>query len=128
MKKILSLMLVAMMCVTLCIGASASEVTENVIRIDNVEVIFESTSTLSMEEKQAIAAYLVYGESDAQAYGLMCTLFGHKNTTEYVTTISHGVLASGDRCLEQIWQLNICSRCDNVEQILVGEQYISCCP
>lgn len=128
MKKILSLMLVAMMCVTLCIGASAAEVTENVIRIDNVEVIFESTSTLTMEEKQAIAAYLVYGESDAQAYGLMCNLFGHKNTTEYVTTISHGVLASGSRCLEQIWEVNTCSRCGNVEQILVGEQYISCCP
>ncbi len=129
MKKLLSMILVIVMCVTLCIGASASGASENVIVIDNVEVIFDSTSTLSTVEKQAIAAYLVCGDSDVQTYNLMCTLFGHQNTTEYVTTITHCAQEQSPRCLRKIWEVNTCTRCDSsVESTVIGKQYIDCCP
>jgi len=129
MKKALLFLLTVVMCITLCVGTSAEESTENVIVIDDVEVIFDSASTLTMTEKQAIAAYLVYGGSDVQTYNLLCTLFGHQNTTEYVTTISHCASATAPRCLQKVWEVNTCTRCDSsVESRVIGEQYISCCP
>ena len=129
MKKALSFVLAAVMCITLCIGAFAEESSENIIIIDNVEVVFDSASTLSTTQKQVVAAYLVYGDSGVQPYNLLCTLFGHQNTTEYVTTITHCASATAPRCLEKVWEVNTCTRCDSsVESTVISKQYISCCP
>ena len=127
-KQTTLLLLVFALTISFCLHISAEGLDNNTIIIDNVHVIFSRNSALTDVEKQFIANHIVYGSSNAQTYGLICNLFGHKNTTEYVTTITHGINSTVPRCLEEEWKLIICSRCENVEETRLGYSYINCCP
>ena len=127
-KTFLPLFLTVICVMSFCFNASASDSTSNIISYGNIDMIFDSDSTLSYEDKLLIAEYIVNGTDDAQTYGLLCNLFGHKNTTEYVTTITHEVNATAPRCLSEDWELLVCSRCDNVEGTRLDYTYIYCCP
>lgn len=127
MKKFLSVILGIIICTYACLSISASDNNISVIEIENMDTIFNEDSVFSNDQKQKIAEFLVYGNSDIQTYGLMCTLFGHKYTTETVQTITHCVYSSAPRCLRQKYEVSICSRCDATEQTLISEQQIYCC-
>ena len=128
MKKIISLALALLLSVSFCIAASAVDV-ENTYFYGDVEVVFAEDSSFSEEMKQHIADYIVNGDDGATTYNLMCTLFGHKETSEVVLTTSHKVRATNPRCLQQMWEIHACSRCNEaLDQILLSETYIDCCP
>lgn len=128
MKKVL-LPILALFCIlSFCLHASASEDVLHVITINNVDIIFEEDSTLSDEAKQSIALLLTKEESCTQTYGLICNVFGHKNSTEIVTTITHCVNDANPRCLQERWEIVTCSRCGNTETTRIAYSLINCCP
>lgn len=131
MKKITSVFMVLMLFVlSATLITSASENPTVVITTDDAEytVEFENT-TLSDEQKQAIAEKLInYEEDSVQTYGLMCTLFGHDIEESTVSVITHKVRTSSPRCKREMYQVTICNRCDYQEQELTTTSYIVCCP
>lgn len=128
MKKIVLLLMTIVLSIGFCLHTSAIETDSNRIIVDNIEVIFDSDSTLSIDQKQIIAENLANGSSIVTTYGLICNVFGHKNTTEYVITITHGANSSIPRCLEECWEVITCSRCGKTETIRLDYNYIDCCP
>ena len=128
MKRII-LITIAIICITvLCVHPSASANQSFVIRIENTDVIFDNHTSLTEEEMQRIAVSLMHNEQNVQTYGLWCNLFGHKNQTEYVTTITHEVNPVIPRCLQERWEVITCTRCGNTEGTRLSYSYIDCCP
>ena len=129
MKRIFALTIAILISVFSCVNASAIESEMTVITIDNVDVEFSQNSLLTNEQKQNVAEKLVLGNDykAIESYGLTCTLFGHKYTTETAITVTHCVSSTAPRCLQQHWNIAVCSRCDNTEQTLVSQAYIHCC-
>lgn len=129
MKKFVLLLLVLTIAASFCLHISAADPEIDIITVNNVDILFDTNSALTYEEKQLIAEYLVNGDPGVQTYGLLCTLFGHKESTEIVTTITHRVRTTVPRCLEENWELVICTRCETViEETRFGQLYIDCCP
>lgn len=128
MKKLIVIVLTTILFAISCFNTFASENNSSSIIIDNIEVIFDSSSSLSTEDKQLIAEQLANENSTVQTYGLFCNLFGHKYTTEMVVTITHCVNPTSPRCLQERWEVSKCSRCDNTEQTLLSQIMIDCCP
>ncbi len=100
--------------------------------LDNFEVQFDTNSTFSAEEQEAIANYLVNSEDnattdEASTYGLICWISGHKLQTEVVVVIEHKVSATEPRCRKNVYDVSTCSRCDYVEEELIGSMMIDCC-
>ena len=131
MKKIRKISLFLMVVVlTLCstIGVSADSNSGNTYQIDNVTVIFDVDSQFSIEQQEVIANLIVNPEYGVAKANLICNIFGHKNTSETVVTITHKVLAETPRCLQENFTVTTCSRCDEstVERNSYG--YIFCCP
>lgn len=127
-KKIFTLFITVFCVLGFCVHTFAVYPTSNVVSLDDIDVIFDENSAWTFNEMQAIAKHLVYGTENAQAYGLVCNIFGHKNTTEYVTTITHSAYTTAPRCLEEQWELTVCSRCDNTESRRIAFTLIFCCP
>ncbi len=102
-------------------------------RFGDVEVLFDSTSALSAEQREAIAGVLAGVSEDgsvnggATTYGLTCTLFGHKLESEIVVTIEHKVYPTSPRCLRTVYEVFHCTRCDYVESNFVSSIYLVCC-
>ena len=128
MKRITLVVLVIACTICFCINTNAEEVDQYIVSIDNIDVIFDSDSLFSNEDKQVIAEHILFGQSNTQVYGLICNLFGHKTTTEFVTTITHEVNDTAPRCLEEYWKVTTCSRCDYVETTRISYGYKNCCP
>lgn len=128
MKKIALLFSTFVCVICFCVHPFAIDTSTNIVTIENVDVIFDSKSMFTAEEQQVIAEYLVTGTINVQTYGLICNLFGHKNTTEYVTTITHGAYSTAPRCLEEDWEIITCSRCNNTEATRIGFSLVDCCP
>ena len=132
MKKTLKRLMTVVMLVTLAIfatlGVSADSNTGNTYQIETVTVIFDTDSQFSVEQQEIIAQLLVNPEYGVSQANLICNIFGHKNTQEGVTTITHKVSATSPRCLKEFFTITICSRCNEstVERDAWG--YISCCP
>ena len=127
MKKLTAILLAVLLIVfNLGINVSATDAGNNTVIVDNVTVIFENDSSFSDDEKQAIAQFLV-NNTDIQTYGLLCSIFGHDNTTEIAVTITHCVNSTAPRCLEECWQVTTCSRCNETESTRISYSYINCC-
>ena len=71
---------------------------------------------------------LAYGDTGIETYGLWCNLFGHDYNVETVYTITHCVNPVPPRCLRQYYQVSTCTRCGYSESVLIGSDYINCCP
>lgn len=128
MKKVLSIFLACVCLAYCCISVSATDAKETVITVNNVDVIFDSSSSLTPEQQQIIATFLVNGESNIQPYGLICNLLGHNSSTEIVTSITHCVSSTAPRCLREKWEIVSCSRCgDIIEQTRLNYALIYCC-
>ena len=131
MKKIISVFIALVLCIfSAALITSASENPTVVITTDDAEytVEFENTN-LSEEQRTAIAHNLVFGKDDnAQTYGLMCTLFGHKTEQIKATKITHKVRTSSPRCKRDSYVITTCTRCDYYDEEYTGTSYIVCCP
>lgn len=116
------------MMISACVGITADEVGGNTYVFDNVTVVFDENSQFSNEKQEAIANLIVKPEYGVSATGLMCTLFGHKNTSETVVTITHRYNVESPRCLQEFFIVTTCSRCDETSVERTGFNYITCCP
>ena len=129
MKKIIALILVvvSLFCTT-SISVYAEDANENTVTVtvNEVEFIFDANTTEEYRSK-VIAHYFSHENDGATAYGLTCTLFGHKLESSVVSAITHKVRATDPRCLRERYNMQACSRCDYVTQSLIDSSYISCC-
>jgi len=128
MKKFISVLLAITILMSLNITVFASTPTSNVYIMGDKTIIFEESSAFTSEEQQYIAEFLTSQNSEQSTYGLMCNLFGHKNTQESVIAITHRVYENSPRCMQEIFLVTTCSRCNETSTELVSRTYITCCP
>ncbi len=128
MKKFVSILLVTVLMISASISVSADEMSGNTYNIDNVTVIFDENSQFSNEKQEAIANLLVNPEYGVATAGILCNLLGHKNTTETVVTITHCYNVESPRCMQEIFAVTTCSRCDESTVERLGYSFITCCP
>ena len=128
MKRLIVGFLVVVTLLCACVGVSADEATGNRYTVDGVTVVFDADSQFSVEQQEAIANLLVHPEYGTSTAGLMCTLFGHKNTSETAITITHKYNVESPRCLQENFVVTSCSRCGESTVERVSYKYISCCP
>jgi hypothetical protein len=129
MKKIIALMLVVISIFSvMSISVYAEDTTENTVTVtvNETTFIFDADTSDDFRNK-AIANYFNPENDDAAAYGLTCTLFGHKLESSVITTITHKVRATDPRCLRETYNTEVCTRCDYTNPILIGSEYITCC-
>lgn len=128
MKKIISiLMAVLMIFSVMSISVSAENAAETVVvTVDGIDFIFDANTTEEFRSK-FIEDYFNPGGDGAAAYGLTCTLLGHKLETSTVETITHKVRTTAPRCLEETHLVETCTRCDYVTRTTINSEYISCC-
>lgn len=130
MKRFITLFLAIIVVISMTLIASAKASTGRTIEIDGFSVIFDADSTFTVEEQQLIAEKIVSNNTEnkiATTYNLMCTLFGHKTTTETITVIEHCVRESLPRCIKSLQDVTTCSRCDYVTTDIVSSTYFYCC-
>lgn len=129
MKKIISLIMVIVSLFSIMsISVCAEDTSGNTVTVivNEVEFIFDSDTTEEFRDK-FIADYFNEDDGDTSAYGLTCTLFGHKYEESIVTAIIHKDKATDPRCLRQTYKMEACTRCTYARKTLMGETYISCC-
>ena len=128
MRRVTIILFTVILIICATLNISADEITGNTYQIDNITVIFDADSQLSVEQQKVIAQLLVNPEYGISQANLICTLFGHKNTMEGVTTITHKVLPDSPRCLEENFIITTCSRCKESIVERASYYYITCCP
>ena len=132
MKKLTKRLMLVVMVVTLTIcsilGVSADTIGGNTYQIENVTVVFDADSQFSTEQQENIAKLLVNPEYSVAQANLICNIFGHKNSTEGVTTITHKASATSPRCLKEFFTITTCSRCNESTVDRDAYYYITCCP
>lgn len=128
MKRLTIILMIITLAVCSTFGVSADEKVGNTYQIENVTVVFEADSQLSAEQQENIAQLLVNPEYGVTQANLICNIFGHKNTTEGVSTITHKVSATSPRCLEEFFTITTCSRCNESTVERNAAVYIFCCP
>lgn len=128
MKRIGLIAIVIVLTFFTTIGVSAEQTVGNTYEFENVTVVFDSDSQLSVEQQERIAQLLVNSEYGVSQANLICNIFGHKNTQEGVSTITHKVSTTSPRCLEEFFTITTCSRCNESTVERNGMAYISCCP
>ena len=129
MKKIIALMLVVISIFSvMSISVYAEDTTENTVTVtvNETSFIFDADTSEDFRNK-AIANYFSPENDGTAAYGLTCTLFGHKLESSVMTTITHKAKATDPRCLQERFNVEVCTRCDYTNPILISSTYISCC-
>ena len=130
MKRYITFFLAIVVAISTILITSATSSTGTAIEIDSFEVIFESDSSFTAEEQQLIAEKVISNNTDnekATTYNILCTLFGHKTTTESITVIEHCVREAQPRCTKSLQDVTTCSRCDYVDISVFSSTYIYCC-
>lgn len=129
MKKIIAIvMVVVSLFSVMSISVCAEDVNEDTITITVNETEFTFDANTSEEYRnKVIAHYFNDGDEDVAAYGLMCTLFGHKLESAVIQTVTHKVRATDPRCLRERYDTEACTRCDYTNAVLISSVYISCC-
>lgn len=128
MKKIIALMLVVISVFSvMSISVYAEDTANNsvTVTVNETTFIFDADTSEDFRNK-AISNYF-NPENDGATYGLTCTLLGHKLESSVMTTITHKVRATDPRCLRETYNVEVCTRCDYTNPILIGSSYISCC-
>ena len=129
MKKALTVLLAILITISSLLSVSAADTSGNVYVFDGITIEFSADSSFTAEEQAVIVQQVVAGTDNSSntTYNLLCTLFGHKTTTESFTVIEHCVRADQPKCLETLQNVTACSRCDYVYTEVVGSVYIICC-
>lgn len=129
MKKIFLAFIALLLVCTFTFPSFAATEETYVYDMGTVTIIFDENDTWDAATREAIAHRLVYGDEDTSTtYNLLCTLFGHKYETKAVTAITHCVMDEAPRCLEEYFDLSLCSRCGDQVIERFGFCYIYCCP
>lgn len=129
MKKIFALILSFMfifLTASVSVSAETAEEDNIVVTCGDTDFIFEAGVSAEVQER-VIAEYFSEGEDDAHAYGLTCTLFGHKLETSTLITVTHNAKTTEPKCLKKYYDQNTCTRCDYATLTLKSQLYISCC-
>ena len=129
MKKIISLILVIVSILSvMSISVYAENTADNTVTITVNETTFVFDANTSEDfRNKAIANYFNPENDGAATYGLTCTLFGHKLESSVMTTITHKVRATDPKCLRETYNVEVCTRCDYTNPILISSTYIICC-
>lgn len=127
MKKTLIIFLCAILTIN-CLAISTGDGSyDYVIDDTNITIEFESNSAFSSEKQQQIADHMAYGDDGVSTYA-WCWLTGHNLVTEAVTVIEHKVYATTPRCIKYTYAVEICTKCDHLEETLVSQARYACCP
>ena len=127
MKKLFITTLTTIIAFTLILATSASG---NIYTFDNITIEFSENSSLTIETQAAVAKMIVNNEdiSSVTTYNLLCTLFGHKESTESFTIIEHCVSDTAPRCLKSLQDITACTRCETLIDVhVVSSYYVNCC-
>lgn len=129
MKRIISLIMaiVSLFCV-MSVSVVAQGVDDGTVTVtvNETEFVFDADTTEDFREK-FIENYFNGSDDGATAYGLTCTLFGHKIETTTVTAVTHKVRTTSPRCLSEIYDVDNCTRCDYTKSTKIDAVYIVCC-
>lgn len=121
--KILSLvMAIAMMFSVLQMPAFAEEAD---YAEGEVTYIFEEG--ISEEMKERIIAHFIGEESPSSSTYSLCDLLGHKIEYTTSTRVTHKARTTAPRCLQQVYIVEVCTRCDYTTSYLDSQEYIYCC-
>lgn len=126
MKKIIITALMLLLCITMPITAYANDFFGNAYEIDNTTIQFASDSVFTEEEQLKIVNKFITDESEIAPINIMCSIFGHKYTSEIVTTVTHEVRTSSPRCLREKFNVSVCSRCGYTKTEHISSEYINC--
>lgn len=129
MKKLISLILVVVSLFSvMSISVYAEDANENTVTVtvNETEFVFDADTSEEFRNK-FIAHYFNHNDDDTAAYGLTCTLFGHKLESSIITATTHKAKATDPRCLLETYNTEVCSRCDYTNSTLLDSSYISCC-
>ena len=127
MKKLLVSMLTIILSFTLILTTSASG---NIYNLDGITIEFSDNSSFTPATQAAIVQMIINDQeiSSTTTYNLLCTLFGHKESTESFIIIEHCVSNTAPRCLQSLQDITAYTRCETVLDIVVLSQgYIFCC-
>ena len=124
-KKILALFLSAIFVFTSVVNAAD---TTYVYRENNIEIQITHAG-LSEEKLHLIVYSLTSEEPNAQTYGLMCTLFGHKLVVTSNKVVTHMVYDTYPHCKLEYYQTTLCERnnCNYAEIELLSVESVGCC-
>lgn len=128
MKRLTIIAMAIFLTICATLGASADDTMGNTYQIGNVTIVFDADSQLSSEKQEMIAQLLVNSEYGVSQANLICDIFGHKNTQEGVSTITHKVSATSPRCFQEFFTITTCSRCNESTVQRTSFYYITCCP
>lgn len=126
MKKAFTILLTILLVCTLCLSAHAHTNSPFVYEYDNKTIIFEGNTLFDATQRQNIISVLLNGDDGIAPCGLAC-LFGHNYEIEYVTTITHCASDTQPRCLEEVFEIEACTRCDKANVTQIASYYITCC-
>lgn len=129
MKRITALILVIVSLFSvMSISVYADDTNENTVTVtvNEIEFVFDINTSKGMRDK-FINDYINSDDYGATAYGLTCTLFGHDLESSVVKTITHKAKSTAPRCLQEIYNMEACTRCDYITRTLISSAYISCC-
>lgn len=129
MKKLLTIFIGIVLAINCMATPTDTSVYEYTTEDSHITVEFDVDSTLSPEQKQNIADYLVYGDDGISTYSL-CWLLGHdyNETDQIIGITTHKVRTLPPRCLKSTYSVKTCKRCDHIEETLISETFIACCP
>ena len=134
MKSLGKAFIITILLLVFSINGIAANDTETMIDYAdcNVTVVFDSSIPVSSDVQQRIAEYLVYGTVSASESSVQprafCWLTGHDYVTSTVSTIEHEVYATAPRCVESLYEVTTCSKCDYMESTCLSSISIYCCP
>ena len=96
---------------------------------EDITVVFDGVSSDDEVLCQKIADHLVYGDNDNEVEPMsLCWLFGHDITNSSVTVITHKARTHSPRCLEEVYDVQTCSKCDYYKEERIAAVYIVCHP
>ncbi len=121
MKRFLSLIAIIVCLLSLTMMLNASE------NISNIDIIFEEDSSLTLHEKELVREYILTGHTSQQTRGLSCLLFGHEYQTEYIYAVVHMVRNAPPRCDRELYRVNVCTKCEDVQSEYISVSAIYCC-
>lgn len=131
MKKVISLLLVFAFAFCMTQFAWAHTISEEELipagGNDRVTVYVEKNLPKTVQDR--ILAYFLSGDAreNEQTRNILCTLFGHKNTTSTSVTVTHNVYTTSPKCVKDTYTTYTCTRCGNVETVLTDSIRISTC-
>ena len=101
----------------------------------DITVVFSNALNTSQERHQEIANEIagvtlpmIADPNMDSPNNIICTLFGHNLSATTVSATHHKVRQYSPRCLVELYDVTVCSRCNYAETEFVSSSYIFCCP